>query len=229
MKTLVYFLVGTIIFAFSPLMGSAQTDFKPGLGIALKASTNGFGGNIIYNFHEKLGLRLGMEMMSYDRDITFDENDIDYEAVVDARVGSITLLCDFNVSSWFFLSGGAGYNLFHGEVTGHAVSSMPFGDIEIPKEKIGTFQFNFDTGWKISPYLGIGFGQTLGVNKRVGFAFEMGSFYQGPPDMSIQSTGLLSPTSNPDQGQERRLERQINQYYLYPVLRLSLSYRIVQF
>jgi len=208
---------------------SAQTEFSKGLGIALKASTNGLGGDIIVAVHENVNLRLGFEKYNYGRDITFSENDIEYDAVVDAGIGSISLLCDYAIAPWFFISGGAGYNLFHSEIIGHAASSMPFGDIEIPKEKIGNFQFDLDPKLKISPYLGIGFGKTLNPSKLVGFAFELGGFYQGPPDISIQSDGLLSPTANPDHGHENKLERQIDQYYLYPVLKFSLSFRIVSF
>ncbi len=229
MKTFVISLIGLLLFAISPQICKAQSDFQPGLGLALKASTNGFGGDIIYSLHQKLNLRLGIEIFGYDRDITFSEQDIEYEAVVDVRIGSISLLCDYSFTPWLFVTGGAGYSLFHSEVIGHAASSMPFGDIEIPKEMIGNFQFDFDPGWKISPYFGIGFGRTMSLKHKIGFAFELGSFYQGPPDISIKSTGLLSPTSNPDHGQEARLERQIDQYYLYPLLRFSLSYRIVQF
>jgi len=229
MKQIGFLILGVILIVLSPNNTYAQEDFQPGIGLAVKASTNGLGGDIIYNFHQRLSVRLGAEMFSYDRDITFTEQDIDYDAVVDAKVGNISLLLDFYVAPWFFISGGAGYNLFHAEVVGHAASGMTFGDIVIPKEMIGNFQFDFDPSWKISPYFGIGFGRTISMNKKVGFAFEIGGFYQGPPDMTIQSSGLLSPTSNPDHGQELRLEKQINQYYLYPLLRFSLSYKIAQF
>jgi hypothetical protein len=170
-----------------------------------------------------------MDRLHSSREIDFSENDIEYEADVNIGTGSISLLCDYSFGQWFFISGGLAYNLFHSEVIGHAASSLPFGDIEIPKEKIGNFQFDLDPKFRISPYLGIGLGQTLNTKKRVAFAFELGGIYQGSPDITIQTTGLLSPTANPDHGQEGKLERQIDQYYIYPVLRLSLSFRIVNF
>jgi hypothetical protein len=69
----------------------------------------------------------------------------------------------------------------------------------------------------------------LGLKNKVGFAFELGGFYQGSPEITITSNGLLSPTSNPDQQQAERLEEQISQYNIYPVLKFSLSYKIVGF
>lgn len=229
MRRTIISLAAGIILLFLPSASFPQNDIRPGIGIVVKASTNGLGGDILYSFNNKLNLRAGGEVFKYDRDIGFSENDIDYEAVVEARVGSISLLLDYVPLSWFFISGGAGYNLFHGDVNGNAASGMPFGDIVIPEEKIGTFEFDLDPGWKVSPYLGIGFGTIYNREKRLGFAFELGSFYQGKPDIGIQTDGLLSPTSNPDQGQESRLERQIDQYYLYPVIKFSLSVRIAEF
>ncbi len=222
-------LLGLIALCIFPYSGKSQTNFQPAMGIAIKASSTGFGGDLVFAFREKVNFRLGMDKLGYDRTITFSENDIEYEADVKLATGSISLLCDISLGKWFFISGGVGYNLFHSEVIGHAISSFPFGDIEIPKEKIGEFHFNLDPGVRISPYLGIGLGQTLNTKKRVAFAFELGGFYQGPPDISIESTGLLSPTANPDQGQENKLERQIDQYYIYPMLKFSLSFRIVSF
>ena len=212
-----------------PSSSFSQEGFKSGLGIGLKASTNGLGGGLIYGFHQNLNLRVGGEFFKYDRNITFTEEEIEYEALVEARTGSISLLIDYVPVNWFFVSAGAGYNLFHGDVNGEAASGMPFGDIVIPKERIGTFEFDIDPKFKVSPYLGIGFGTVYNRNKKVGFSFELGSYYQGPPDIGILSDGLLSPTSNPDHGQEARLEGQVDQYYLYPVLRFTLSVRIAEF
>lgn len=222
-------LSAAVIILLLPAMVLSQENLYPGIGVGLKASTNGFGGDIVLGLHQNLNLRVGGEMLRYETDITFKEDDIEYDAFVEARIGSISLLVDYVPANWFFISAGAGYNLFHGDVNGKAASGMPFGDITIPKERIGTFEFDLDPGLKISPYLGIGFGTVYNRQKRVGFAFELGSFYQGPTDIGIESDGLLSPTSNPDHGQESRLERQIDQYYLYPVLRFNLSVRIAEF
>ena len=229
MKYFLLTLVGLISLSILPYSGKSQTDFQPALGLGIKASTNGFGGDLIFAFREKVNFRLGMDKLAYSRKITFSENGIEYEADVNIGTGSISLLCDYSLSQWFFISGGLAYNLFHSEAIGHATSSLPFGDIEIPKEKIGNFQFDLNPKVRISPYLGIGLGQTLNTKKRVAFAFELGGIYQGSPDITIQATGLLSPTANPDQGQEGKLERQIDQYYIYPMIRFSVSFRILNF
>jgi len=176
-----------------------------------------------------MSLRLGYEQLNLNRDFTFEEESVDYDATANYKTGTFSLLLNYNLFKYLFVSAGAGWNMFDAVIDGKAADYLQFGDIQIPKEKIGTFNFQINPTVKISPYAGIGFGHTLGVNKKVGFAFELGGYYQGSPDITIASTGLLSPTSNPDQQHEARLEKQISQYTIYPVLKLSLSYRIASF
>lgn len=200
-----------------------------GIGIAVKSSTNGLGGDVVYNFHKRMNVRFGYEQLHVKTNFTFSEESVDYDATANYKAGSLSLLLDYYLWNHFFLSAGAGWNLFHGIVNGKAASAMQYGDITIPKEKIGGFDFQVDPSLKVSPYFGIGFGRTLGLKKKVGFAFELGGFYQGSPDITVASTGLLSPTSNPDQQHEARLEKQVNQYSIYPVMKFSLSYKLAKF
>jgi len=189
----------------------------------------GIGGDIALGINKNMDVRVGFDMMGFSRDFTFEETNIEYNAVAAIKTGSITALFDYYLTKSIFLSGGFGYNMFNANIKGQSKGGLPYGDITIKDEKIGNFNFDIAPGMKISPYLGIGFGRALGYEKSFAFAFEIGTYYQGSPDISIQSTGLLAPTSDPKLGQESYLESQISQYYLYPVLKLSLSYRLFKF
>jgi len=224
-----FFLLTIVLLLMSPNSQAQRSKFSPGLGIGLKASTNGIGANLTYNVSPQIALRLGYEKMGYSKTFAFDEQGISYNADISFSAGSISLLADFYLGKYIFISAGAGYNLFHLQLDGAAGNSLPFGDIEIPQEMIGDFSMQVGPSLKISPYVGIGFGRTLSFEKRVGFAFEIGTFYQGNPDLSIASTGLLSPTSNPDHGQEELLEHQLRRYSMYPIVKLSLNYKIFSF
>lgn len=207
----------------------AQDEFSKGLGLAAKSSTNGFGGDAVFNFHKRMSLRLGYEKIALATSFNFEEESVEYDANVNYETGSISLLFDYYLARHLFLTAGAGWNMFDAIVDGEAASALQYGDIQIPREDIGTFGFELTPSSQISPYAGIGFGRTLGLKNKVGFAFELGGFYQGPPEITLNSTGLLSPTSNPDQQHAERLEEQISQYNIYPVLKFSLSYKIVGF
>lgn len=227
-KILTLIVLATI---FSELNVRAQVDdlSAKGVGIALKSSTNGIGGDVVFNFHPRMNVRIGYEKLHLKTNFTFTEEKVDYDATANYNAGSLSLLFDYYLWNHLFLCAGAGWNMFQGTVDGKAASALQYGDIQIPKEKIGTFDFQIDPSLKISPYFGIGFGRTLGLKKKVAFAFEIGGYYQGSPDLTVASTGLLSPTSNPDQQHEARLEKQISQYSVYPVLKFSLSYKIAKF
>jgi hypothetical protein len=199
------------------------------IGLALKGSTMGLGGDVIVGFNPKMDVRLGYETMGYSRDFSFKESDVEYDAVADVSTGTISALFDYYLTKSIFLTAGFGYNMCELDIAGQAASGLPWGDIVIPQDKIGEFDFKINPSMKISPYIGVGFGQPLSRDKKVAFAFEIGTYYQGSPNIKINTTGLLSPTMNPDQGQEKLLEYQISQYYLYPILKLNLSFKLASF
>lgn len=199
------------------------------IGAALKGSTMGPGADIVVKFHEKMTARVGFDQLNLGPiDVSFEEEGISYDAGVNVKTGSITALYDFYLAKSVFVSAGVGINNFNVGVNGEAASGLPWGDITIPADKIGEFNVQINPGMKLSPYLGVGFGRTLS-SKLVAFAFELGSYYMGGPDLTIESSGLLAPTSMEEFGREELLESQLSQYYLYPVLKFSLSFNIYQF
>lgn len=199
------------------------------IGAALKGSTMGYGADVVFQFHERMTARLGYDQLALGPfDFTFDESGIKYGASATVKTGSVTALYDFYIAKIFFVTAGVGLNNFNAHAVGEADSGLPWGDIVVPAEKIGNFDILVEPGLKLSPYLGLGLGRTLGTNL-VGFAFELGSYYMGGPDLTIQSSGLIAPTSNPAFGQEELFESQLSQYYLYPVVKFSLSFNIASF
>ena len=112
-KFITILFVGVVLISSTSQKVRAQGDFSPAFGIAFKASTNGLGGDIVYNFHKRMSLRLGYEKLGYGTTINFEEQDISYDAEIDFATGSTSLLCDFYLLRGIFLTAGAGLNLFH--------------------------------------------------------------------------------------------------------------------
>ena len=190
------------------------------------ASTNGWGFNARYAFNDWFSLKTGFETLSFTYDFDFDEYDIDYVANLDYQTGGILLLADFSYTRNLYISAGVVLNSFNPEVEGFAASDYNFGDIIIPAEDIGTFKISAEPGLKAAPYVGAGYQAFMGRSKRLTFNFETGLYYMGAPDFTIESTGLLAPTSDPSLGQEEYLESQFDAYKIYPVIKLNLAYRI---
>ncbi len=196
------------------------------MALGIYASTNGIGGNLIYSLGNKIAIKAGYESLKFNYNFTIEEKDINYDSKLHYKTGGISLLLDYNLFQFLYLSGGIGFSLFNPKVTGVAASEMKYGDIYIPKEKIGDFAINIEPAMKISPYFGIGLGHNLGVKKRVAFNFELGGYYLGSPEVSIQATGLLTPTADPAHGQKEFYENQLSGYRIYPVIKFGLSYKL---
>jgi hypothetical protein len=197
------------------------------LGAALKGSTLGFGADAILGINDKMAVRLGYDRMSLGFNFDFEEQDVQYDVNATVKTGSLLALYDYYLTKYIYVTGGAGVNFFNISAQGNAASSLPWGDIEIPKEKVGNFTFDFDPGFKISPYFGLGFGRSLGIDKKLAMGFDLGAFYQGSPDLSIETSGMLTPTGDPAHGHEEKIEGQVSAYKVYPVLKLSISYKIL--
>ena len=216
-------IFGFLLLFFSGMLNAQDRN----LGVALKGSTMGYGGDAVFQFNKRMTARLGYDNLKMNFPFDFEESDISYSANADVKTGSLTALYDYYLARNVFVSTGVALNNFDFNTNGAPTEDMPWGDITIPADKIGTFEYDVRPSWRLSPYLGVGFGRTISADKLVAFCVELGAFYQGSPDIAIKSTGLLSPTSNPERGQAALLESQLSQYYLYPYLKFSLSFNIL--
>lgn len=203
----------------------SNDEFK-GLYLGATASTNGWGGELKYLFNKRFTVRSGYETFKFSRDFVFEENDVDYDATVDFTTGGIFVLGDFNYTRNLYVSAGVVFNKFNPVFSGYAVSDIQYGDITIPAEMVGDFEFTMNPELKASPYASLGVRTFFGKKKTVNFGTEIGCYYMGAPEIDIVATGLISPTADPAHGQKERLENQISQYKFYPVLKFNLAVKL---
>lgn len=222
-KTMRVVIPMLLLLFFSGMLNAQERN----LGVALKGSTMGYGGDAVYQFNKRMTARLGYDNLQMNFPFDFEESDVSYSANADVKTGSLTALYDYYLAKNVFVSTGVALNNFDVSTKGAPNDGMQWGDITISKDKIGTFEYDVQPSWQLSPYLGVGFGRTISADKLVAFCVELGAFYQGSPNVSIKSEGLLSPTSNPEHGQAALFESQLSQYYLYPYLKFSLSFNLV--
>lgn len=221
-KTMRLAIAMSLLLLFSGLTKAQEKN----IGLALKGSTMGYGGDAVFQFNKRMTARLGYDNLQLNFPFDFEESDISYSANANVKTGALSALYDYYLAKSFFVTTGIALNNFNAITSGEPDKDMAYGDITIPAEKIGTFEYDIRPSWRLSPYLGLGFGHTISSDKLVAFCVELGAFYQGSPDIKIKTTGLLSPTSNPERGQEALMESQVSQYYLYPYLKFSLSFNI---
>lgn len=191
-----------------------------------QASTNGLGLNIKYILNKHFTFKAGYETLGINRTFSFTEKDIDFAADLNYTTGGLFLLADWFYTKSLYISGGVIANKFQPEVMGYAVSNLPYGDITIPASDVGDFNIYFEPELKTSPYLAVGFRKFFGKSKRVSYNFETGLFYIGNPDVTLETTGLLVPTSNEVHGREKYLEEQFSVYKYYPVAKFDIAVRL---
>jgi len=209
-----------------PIPVTNNTVDPKGLYVGGLISTNGWGGELRYVFNKRFTVRTGYEALNLNENIDYEQEDIDFDASINYKTGSVFLLGDFNYTRNLYISAGVMFNSFNPEVTGEAVSDMQYGDITIPASMIGDFTITVTPELKISPYGSLGVRSFLGKKKRGIWTTEIGCFYMGAPQVDIEATGLIAPTADPAQGQEEMLEYQIEQYKFYPVLKMGIAIKL---
>ena len=206
--------------------GNISSSERRGFYAGGQASTNGLGFNVKYILNKKFTVKAGYETLNYNHSFSFDENDIDFAANLDYKSGGLFLLGDWFYTPGLYISGGVIMNKFQPKMAGYAISDLQYGDISIPASDVGNFNFYFEPELKTSPYLAVGFRSFLGKLKRISYNFETGLYYIGKPKVTIETTGLLKPTSDEAHGQKKYLEEQFSVYKYYPIAKFDIAVRL---
>jgi hypothetical protein len=203
------------------------------LAIGGKAGTLGAGVELTVGLSPQWNGRFGLNAFDYsDRR---EASGIEYDA--EAQLRTAAALLDFH-------PGGHGFRLTAGAIwNGTKVegSSLPpssgfyeLGDVLVPVTLLGTLDAEADFD-PVAPYLGLGWGNAVGANQKVGFSFEVGALFQGKADVEL--TPVISPDSplnNPlarealqilIEREEAELEDEAADYDVYPVVSLGVTYR----
>lgn len=204
------------------------------VALAGKAGTLGVGVELTLGIARQLNARLGAN--GYDDSDQREASGIEYDGEAQLRTG--TALLDWH-------PGGGGFRLTGGLVyndTRLAGSSLPpasgvydIGGVPVPVSLVGTLdaEVEFDP---VVPYAGLGWGNAVAPDKRLGFFLDLGVIFQGeadvtlipilPADSPIHTTpGAREALNLLLRREEQDLEEDAADYDLYPVLSLGFSYR----
>jgi hypothetical protein len=206
----------------------------PEVAIAGKAGTLGAGVELTAGLSPQLNARLGVNGYSYsDRR---EVSDIEYDGEAKLRTG--TALLDWHPGGrGFRLTGGAVYNdtTFEARSLPPASGIYDIGGVPVPASLVGTLDAaaEFDP---VVPYAGLGWGNAVATNKRVGFFIDLGVIFQGKADVTLTPNIPANSPINTTPGarealdillrrEEQDLEDDAADYDLYPVVSVGLSYR----
>lgn len=206
------------IYALGPSIAKAE-----GVGIGVKGGTLGAGVEATVSLVSNLNLRLGANRFTYNFEDTLD--DIRYESEFD--LNSQSLMLDWHpFGGSFRISAGAFRNRNEFNITGTPADAT-IGGTPRSQSEIGTLSGNISFNPTAS-YVGIGWGNAVGRNKRFGFTVDLGVLRQDSPDVTLSSTGTLAsdPGFQADLRQEEaNIEADIEDFELYPVISFGFSFQ----
>jgi len=222
---------GLITLALSLGLGffsSAAADEKEKRPMALagKLSTLGLGVEVIMPLTEEFNLRIGLNAATFNAQ-SWGE-DLGYG--LDARWLSTQAILDWHPlpERGLRVSGGLIVSGNHLEVEAETKSgrSYTLGAHTYTAEQLGYLdgyvEFN-----AVCPYLGLGWGDGLGSQRRWSFLFEAGIVFQGAPYVSLDSTNPqnLDELAADLAQEEERLEDNLGWLQFFPLISIGVSYR----
>ena len=199
----------------------------PGISLGPKIGTTGVGGDLTVGLASFLNLRSGANFASFTVKPTL--GDVKYDADVDML--SIPLLVDlYPFGGDFRLTGGAYFQ----PGTEVGLTSTPGGNVQIGNhvygpDVVGTLTGKAELSSEITPYLGIGFINTVGKEQRLNLSIDLGVIFQSF-DVELTSDGAgmktqLDTFRKDMEKEEKRLQDDFDKLKIFPVVTLGLALR----
>ncbi len=212
-------------------IGGTLPLFGQGAAIGAHGGTQGLGLSLTTQFTEKVGARVIGGQYSTDRTVSTDS--IDYQG--DFQIGSVLALIDWYPSGGTFrISAGIGWNDNQVDVSAplEALVRDQLPDLPPLDFDLGTAEGNA-SGEELVPVLLLGWGNPF-RGSRVGVSFDLGVLYQGEPTVELEAR--TSPAVNAIPGapailqaladiEESRLEEELKDYSIVPVVSLGVTFR----
>ncbi len=205
---LLIILLKTII---TPACVKAQT-----YALSINSSTLGINLEGIRSFGPRYNARVGFTCFSYKYS---DGDNKDYYLGSDIKMSSVSAIFDwFPYEGIFHLSGGLFINFNEVNALLTPKESHDVGGRIYSPEMLGNLSADLRFN-KITPYIGIGFGNANGPDS--GFSFNAGAVYHGPPGVKLSADGLLEPSTE----QAPIIEDNISWFKFYPVISLGYIFK----
>ncbi|HWP94355.1 MAG TPA: hypothetical protein VNL72_01275 [Gammaproteobacteria bacterium] len=202
-----------------------QTVPAAGTGITVKAGTLGLGLELQQALTKRFALRVGLNDYTYEYDTTKD--DVNYS--FDFNLESKALMLDWHPFAGTFRLTAGMYrndNALNGQA--EAASSYQIGNRTYTPSEIGTLysDITFDD---TATYFGLGWGISPDSDGGFGIAVDLGLLKQGTPTVDLRAEGgtlVSDPQFQSDiQQEEQNLQEDLEEFDVYPVVSLGLSYR----
>ncbi len=197
--------------------------------VAVRAGSFGYGADIDVGLTETLNLRLGYNTFSLNR--TLNDTDVTYQGKI--KISAASGILDWHVfHGGFRMSLGAVQNGPKVNATGVPNSNQTYviNGNTYTADQIGSATGSIKMGDSVSPYVGIGWGNTVDEAERVTFLLDLGVIKTGAPKITLDFTcnpglGDCSQFTDDIAAEKADLEDELSQYEWYPVISLGVAIR----
>ncbi len=207
----------------STLTKTPKVQSSHKLGLALNLGTTP-GVTLAYGLSPQLALRLGYSYFKYDLNTSAKTSNEEVKLGGSANMSVLGLSAEyfpFKKSS-FKIFGGASY-IDKGDLSVVVTpkGTYTFGSKTFTPDEIGNVTLTVDYGKSIAPFAGIGFGRTI-PKSRIGFGFELGSYYMNTPKVSLTGKERLSSMSE----QQSKVQENMKDWHYWPIMNLRIAFRL---
>lgn len=193
------------------------------VSVAARVGTLGPGLELTASITPKLNLRLAGHYLGYSRTDRITNYEIEVQSDADLRLASGALFADyFPFGSTFRATAGLVLNQNELTVLAKPLEDYILNGRPVTPARLGTISGTLGYDLAVSPYLGIGFGNPVRPEARLGFLFDLGVLYTGSPTVDLEGTGMVAPTAE----QAPQIEDDFKDFRFYPLLSLGLSYKL---
>jgi hypothetical protein len=209
---------------FASVGASAQ------VGVTADLGSTGIGAHVVVPLTSNLNGRLGANGIHHNFNQTSGGADYD----IRGKLQTFDVLLDWYMRTGgsFHLTGGLVYNgnRFTAQAKPNQLGRFSINGTVYNGSDVGVLNGQIDYR-KAAPYLGIGWGNPLAADKGWGLHTDLGAFYQGNPNVQLESVGchaaqaICTALARDVAAERLRLGDDTSKLKFYPVARISLSYR----
>ncbi len=215
------------------LLGAAPAGADEPMAVALRLGTTGIGLDYDFALGEHFSARVGYSGFQYDHSV--DTSDVDYS-------GKFKLSMANAVLDWYVFNGG--FRLSAGmvgngtklDVTGkpNANGSYTINNNVYSSGDVASLNGQLKFGNSVSPYVGLGWGKSVGTQQHLHFLVDLGAIYGGTPNVTLTAecgsgappgSALCTQLQSDVLAEKTKLQDDVTLVKWYPVLDFGLAYR----
>ena len=212
------------------MSSAAAQAHRPGIGLALRGGTLGFGGDLDFRINDSLNARVGYAGFNTSRSVS--DTQVHYDGSL--KLSNASALVDWSpFGGKFRLTVGAIVSSTKIVASGApaAGGKYTFNGNTYSRTDVGAVTGRFEVGSSVAPYVGLGFGNVVFGNGHWSFLFDVGTLYAGTPTISVNATCKSADASVCAQlladvnAEQAKLSRDLTVLKWYPVVTFGFGYR----